>query len=190
MSEAMIPTSKSSDLDHFQSIPWCAQHLQGPRITTLTPDCRTAKSDGRNALYSTTLKTPETILAMLQVYEEPVSPMEPVDCVKTFLTLGPGLDGHPGVCHGGIVTTILDEVAAHPINVSKERGFIPRRPYMTGYLNTNYLRPVFTRTTILAQARILKIEGRKFLVEAWIEDSVGEILARAEVLYVQLKGSL
>ncbi|KAI1391670.1 HotDog domain-containing protein [Hypoxylon trugodes] len=182
--------SENSDYDHFASIPWCAPHLRGSRIITGSPRSRIVKPNGEDSLYAETLKSQSTILAMLEVYEEPESPTERVDSLKTFITLGSGLNGYPDVCHGGIVSAILDEVTNLLIPVNQQRGFIPDVPYMTAYLNTTFLMPVPTCATILAQARILKVEGRKYLSEGWIEDANGSILARAEVLYVALKSSL
>ncbi|KAI2629250.1 HotDog domain-containing protein [Hypomontagnella submonticulosa] len=182
--------ASKSDYEHFASIPWCAQHLRGSRIVTGTPASRRPKQNGEDSLYAETLKSQTTILAMLEVYEEPVSPTDRVDSIKTFLTLGSGLNGHPDVLHGGIVATILDEVTGLLIPINQQRGFIPEMPYMTVYLNTTFLKPVPTCATILAQARILKVEGRKHFAEGWIEDGNGEVLARAEALFVALKSSL
>ncbi|OTA89819.1 hypothetical protein M434DRAFT_398367 [Hypoxylon sp. CO27-5] len=181
---------KSPDYEHFASIPWCAQHLLGSRIITGVPSSRLPKSNGEDSLYAETLKSQTTILAMLEVYEEPILPTERVNSIKTFLTLGPGLNGHAGVAHGGIVAAILDEVIGLLMPINQQRGFMPDLPYMTAFLNTTFLKPVPTCATILAQAKILKVEGRKYFAEGWIEDGHGVILARAEALYVALKSSL
>ncbi|KAI1808247.1 HotDog domain-containing protein [Daldinia bambusicola] len=175
---------------HFASIPWCARHLRGSRIITQSPECRLQKLDGKDTLYSETLKSHTTIMAMLEVYEEPLLPTDRVNSAKAFLTLGPGLNGYAGVCHGGIVAAILDEVIGFLITLNQKRGYMPDFPYMTAYLNTKFFRPVPTCATILVQTKIIKLEGRKFLAEAWIEDSNGIVLARAEGLFVALKSVL
>ncbi|KAI8963101.1 HotDog domain-containing protein [Daldinia sp. FL1419] len=190
---ADIPIA-GSDHEHFASIPWCARHLRssksGSRIITRSPECRSRKSSGEDSLYSETLKSRATIMAMLEVYEEPPSPEEPINSVKAFLTLGPGLNGYPNVCHGGIVVTILDEVIGLLIPVNQQRKFMPDLPYMTAYLNTKFLKPVPTCATVLARARIVKLEGRKFRAEAWIEDGNGNMLARADALFLAIKSAL
>ncbi|KAI1097981.1 HotDog domain-containing protein [Jackrogersella minutella] len=182
--------AESSDHAHFASIPWCAQHMRGSKIITGSPACRVSKSSGEDSLYAETLKSQTTILAMLEVYEEPPLPTERVDSIKTFLTLGPGLNGHPDICHGGIVATILDEVIGSLFPINKQRGSIPDLPCMTVYLNTTFIKPVPTCATILAQGRILKVEGRKYYTDGWIEDGNGTILARVEALFIALKSSL
>ncbi|KAI2465216.1 HotDog domain-containing protein [Annulohypoxylon bovei var. microspora] len=183
-------SSKTSDYEHFASIHWCAQHLRGPRIIVSSPASRVPKPNGEDSLFTETLKSQTTILAMLEVYEEPRLPTDRVNSLKTFLTLGSGLNGHPGVCHGGIVTTILDEVIGLLIPINQTRGSIRDVPCMTAYLNTTFLKPVPTCATILARSRILKVEGRKYFAEGWIEDSHGAILARADALFVVLKSAL
>ncbi|KAI1505746.1 thioesterase superfamily protein [Biscogniauxia marginata] len=178
------------DHAHFASISWCARHLHGLRVVTRPPSSRHRKSNGEDAFFAETLKTQSTISAMLEVFEDPPSPLERIDHVKTFLTLGSGLNGHAGICHGGLVTTILDEVIGLLIPINKGRNAIPNTDYMTAYLNTTFFRPVPTSTTILAQARIVRAEGRKYYTEATIENKDGEVLARADALYVGRRSRL
>ncbi|KAI1452370.1 HotDog domain-containing protein [Annulohypoxylon moriforme] len=185
-----MPSILSSDYEHFASIPWCAKHLRGRRIITGSPASRKRKSNGEDSLYAETLKSQTTILAMLEVYEEPRSPTDRVDSLKMFLTLGTGLNGHPGICHGGIVVAILDEVIGLLIPTNQLRGSMKDLPFMTAFLNTSFYRPVPTCATILARARIVKVEGRKYFAEGWIEDSNGAMLARADALFVTLKSAL
>lgn len=184
------PEVATSDYEHFASIPWCARHLRGSRIITGQPASRVSKSNGEDSLFSQTLRTQYTILAMLEFYEDPISPTDPVDSINTFLTLGSGLNGHPDICHGGIVAAIMDEVLGLLIPINQQRGFLPERPYFTAYLNTTFVRPVPTCATILARARAVKVEGRKYILEGRIEDGDGNVLARAEAMFVFLRSKL
>ncbi|OTA99053.1 hypothetical protein M426DRAFT_325460 [Hypoxylon sp. CI-4A] len=186
-------TEISPDHEHFASIPWVAPHLSGQhdsRIITSTPESRVPKANGEDSLFAETLRTQSTIIAMLQVYEEPAFPVERIDSMKTFVTLGGGLNGHPSVLHGGIVCTILDEVLGALIILNQKGGRLPDAPIMTAYLNTTFLKPVPNCATHLAQAKIVKAEGRKIFVEAWIEDSDGTVLSRADALFIALRSSL
>ncbi|KAF2967718.1 hypothetical protein GQX73_g5869 [Xylaria multiplex] len=178
------------DHAHFASIPWCAHHLQGDRIVMRAPSCRTLKPAEEDALFADTLNSDRGIFRMLQVYEEPLSPTEKVNEIKAFLTLGSGLNGYAGVCHGGLVMTILDEVISDLVPINQRRKTIPSGTHMTAYLNTNFLKPVSTPTTILTRAWFAKIEGRKYFMQGTIEDESGAILARADALFIQLKSSL
>ncbi|KAI0467928.1 HotDog domain-containing protein [Xylaria cf. heliscus] len=178
------------DHAHFAAIPWCARHLQGDRVVTRTAPSRTLKSTGEDSLFADTLNSERGIVRMLQVHEQPLSPTERVAEVKAFLTLGSGLNGYPNVCHGGLVTTILDEVIGMLLPINQDRGQIPVGTYMTAYLNTTFVRPVPTPATILARTWFTKIEGRKYYTQGTIEDKNGDILARADALFVLLRSSL
>ncbi|KAI1113245.1 HotDog domain-containing protein [Nemania sp. NC0429] len=185
-----IAAMNSLDHSHFAAISWCAPHLQGDRIVTGTPRSRVIKTTGEDALFGHTLNSESTIVRMLQVHEEPASATERVNEIKVFLTLGSGLNGYPDICHGGLVTTIMDEVIGILIPVNRERKNISSGTHMTAYLNTSFIRPVPTPATILARAWFTKIEGRKFYTQGSIEDESGRILARADALFVELKTSL
>ncbi|KAJ8119533.1 hypothetical protein ONZ43_g3534 [Nemania bipapillata] len=181
---------ESQDYAHFAAIPWCTRHLQGDRLIIKTSPSRTIKPTGEDALFSETLNSESTIFRLLQVYEEPLSRTERVNEVKAFLTLGSGLNGYPDVCHGGLVTTILDEATGMLIPINQERKSIPSGTFMTAYLNTKFIRPVPTPITILARTWFTKVEGRKLFMQGTIEDENGIVLVQAEALYVQLKNSL
>ncbi|GAP90958.1 putative thioesterase superfamily protein [Rosellinia necatrix] len=178
------------DRAYFAAIPWCARHFNGDRIVTQTPPCRISKPTGEDALFAHTLNSEITIGRMLQVYEEPRSPKDRVDQIKVFIKLGNGLDGFPNVCHGGLVTTMLDEVIGALLPLNQDRKSIPSGTYMTAYLNTSFLRPVPTPTTILVRSWFTGVEGRKYFTKGTIESEGGIILARADALFIRLKSPL
>lgn len=181
----------NSDYAHFAAIPWCARHLKGDRIVSGIPPNRVLKkATEEDSLFADTLKTERTIVRMLELYEEPISPTARVDEIKVFLTLGIGMNGHPGVCQGGIVSAILDEAIGLLIPINRKREVIPNASYFTAYLNVSFIKPVPTPTTILARAWFTKVEGRKYFAEAVIEDASGIVLARTDALYVQTRSSL
>ncbi|KAI0508972.1 HotDog domain-containing protein [Xylaria bambusicola] len=178
------------DHAHFAAIPWCARHLQGERVVVYVPTNRTRKPSGEDNLFADTLNSKQSISHTLQIHEKPLSPTGRIDETKTFLALGSGLNGYPDVCHGGLTMAILDELMGQIMPLNQQRGAIPRGMYMTAYLNARFLKPVSTPAVILARAWIAKVKGRKFFLEATVEDEQGVILARAESLFVQLKSSL
>ncbi|KAI1323667.1 thioesterase superfamily protein [Xylariaceae sp. FL0255] len=194
MTENTKRIKDSENLAHFAAIPWCARHLKGEHIIAEIPPSRIIKSATQeDGLFAETLNTPKAIEFMLQVYTEPSLQSQTsgqlVDEIKCFLTLGSGLNGHPGVCHGGLVTTILDEVTGLFIPANMKRKLIPRGKIMTAYLNTTFIKPVPTNSTVMARGRLVKVEGRKYLTEGTVEDENGNVLARAEALFVMLKAA-
>ncbi|KAI1362976.1 thioesterase superfamily protein [Xylaria arbuscula] len=180
----------SPDHTHFAAIPWCTGHLGGDRVIVKVPFSRTIKASGEDNLFADTLNSERGITHMLQVYEEPLSPTEIIKEVKTFVTLGSGLNGYADVCHGGLLMAILDEAMGQIVPINQDHGRIPPGTHMTAYLNMRFLKPVPTPATILVRARLTKVEGRKTFLEGIVEDEIGAICARAESLFVQLKSSL
>ena len=178
------------DHAHFAAIPWCARHFGGDRVTVEVPFNRTIKASGEDNLFADTLNSAQGISHMLQVYEEPLSPTARIEEVKTFATLGSGLNGYASVCHGGLLMTILDEAMGQIVPVNQEKGRIPPGTHMTAYLNMRFFKPVPTPSTILVRARLAKSEGRKTFLEGTIEDENGVVYGRAESLFVQLRSSL
>lgn len=168
-------------------IPWCAELLNNPQLTAYISPSRQVKPDGSDRAFATTLKTESTIAAYVALYKKPQQTGTPIPEFKAILTLGSDLNGFPNVCHGGIVATILDEVAGELINVNLKHRGIKRTSYMTAYLNTSYKKQVKTPGTILVVARIAKIEGRKLFITATVEDGRGTVLTKAEGLFIGLK---
>ncbi|EQB49692.1 major facilitator superfamily transporter [Colletotrichum gloeosporioides Cg-14] len=184
--------SENPDAKHFLSIPWAAAHIDAPGTVRETASSRFPKQDTEDELFSTTLHTDKTIAAFLTLYKRPSAAYgeNMIREVKALLTLRHGVNGYPNVSHGGIVATILDEVIGLVFPVNKINGLIPDGAYMTAYLNTQYVRPVQTPQTILVVATVKKVEGRKYWIEGVIEDKDGQVLAKAESLYVKVKEKL
>jgi uncharacterized protein (TIGR00369 family) len=178
----------SSDLNHFLGIPWCADHLRKPGIKAWTPPrTRVPDSDGEHVVWSKTLNDPDAFSAFLAFCTAPGEPSAMLEQVNVLLSCGHGLQGHPGFLHGGIVAAILDEVSGLLPTMNRDRKALPNVSYMTGHLNVTFKRPVRTPGTILATAKVAKLEGRRLHVEGALKDEKGTVLAQSDVLFIALK---
>jgi acyl-coenzyme A thioesterase PaaI-like protein len=177
----------SADIERIASIPWCAKYLNKPDVVVETAPSRIPQSTQEHELFSRTLNSPGTVDAFVIFYNQPQNDQEPIQEIKSFLTLGSGLNGYPGVCHGGIVASILDEVLSFFLPLNARRNVFPQVNYMTGYLNTSYLGPIPTSTTVMCVARVVKIDGRKVYLEGHIENEAGAVLAKGDALFIGLK---
>ncbi len=173
------------DLAHFSSIPWCNEHLQQPNLTILTPSSRQVKASKLDSLFSRTLSTPETISSFLLLHETPANNSALVTELKLLVTLGSGLNSYPGVCHGGIVATLLDEAVGQLVRVNNARGTLSGN-FMTAYLNTTFKRPVPAPGTVLVTARVTQRKGQKLYVESRIWDEHSVSLAKTDTLYMKI----
>ena len=192
-----MSTPPHPEVAHFLAIPWCQRLLAASHLTIHPCITRTAKPHNEEALMAQTLNSPSTVAGFILFYEPPPpSTSELLTSVSALLTLGPMLNGWRGVCHGGIIMTVLDEVLGQIPALNRDRGAVPDLTTLTAYLNTKFEAPVRTDEapgggkTVLVRARLKKHEGRKMWVEGEMEDENGKVLARADALFVQIKEKL
>lgn len=109
---------------------------------------------------------------------------------KSFVSifyLGAAMCGHPGIVHGGLLATLLDEGMA--------RCCFPALPNgigVTANLNIDYRRPAPADGYAVLRAETVKVEGRKAWVEGRIETLPEEgkepvVLVEAKALFVEPK---
>jgi adenylylsulfate kinase len=99
--------------------------------------------------------------------------------------LGGNLCGHPGLVHGGLLATLLDEGLARCCFAA-----LPNKVGMTANLNINYRAPAPADAFVVLRAKTTKVEGRKAWVEGHIETLVapGEkptLLVEASALFIE-----
>lgn len=106
--------------------------------------------------------------------------------------VGPSLCGHPGIIHGGMLATLLDEGLARACFPA-----LPNKVGVTASLTINYRRPCPANSYIVLRAETTKVEGRKAWVMGWIEVLTedgepapeAERLVEAEALFIEPKGA-
>ena len=103
--------------------------------------------------------------------------------------LGPALCGHPGIVHGGLLATILDEGLARCCFAA-----LPNKVGVTASLKIDYRKPCMAGQFVVLKAETTKVEGRKAWVKGRLETLVDEgrgevpvVLAEAEALFVEPK---
>ena len=99
--------------------------------------------------------------------------------------LGTDLCGHPGIVHGGLLATLLDEGLARCCFPA-----LPNKVGMTASLNINYRKPAPAGAYVVLKAKTVRVEGRKAWVEGRIETLAGEgeqpqVLVEATALFIE-----
>ncbi|KAF2266915.1 Thioesterase/thiol ester dehydrase-isomerase [Lojkania enalia] len=101
--------------------------------------------------------------------------------------IGSALCGHPGIVHGGLLATLLDEGLARCCFPA-----LPNKVAVTASLQVNYKKPALAGQVIVLKAETTKVEGRKAWVKGRLETLVdkkrGEvpvILTEAEALFIE-----
>jgi uncharacterized protein (TIGR00369 family) len=201
---AASPLSRTGDIDAAKArlcrIPWCAKLLFQPGLTIERPRAyRDGERRGReDSLTATTLNVGDGVSEFLYFYHENAggadeshepahSKGDAKDVVReisAIVVAGEGLNGFPDTLHGGILATLLDEIMGTWVNLNWARGVLTRTAWMTASLNTTFLKPVKTPITLLAVARLVKLDGRKLFLEARLEDGKDQVLAKADALFV------
>jgi acyl-coenzyme A thioesterase PaaI-like protein len=87
------------------------------------------------------------------------------------------LMGPPGVMHGGLVATALDEAMA--LAVRPEHEFAP-----TARLETDLRAPIPIGTFVEVSARIVERDGRKLVAAAELRGEDGTLLAEGRGVFV------
>lgn len=95
------------------------------------------------------------------------------DAIVTRTTVDDRFHGAPGIVHGGIVATLLDEVSCAAIFFSREQMVV------TGELTVRYARPCPTDVPLEVSARITRETSRYLVVDGAIRRD-GVELARSQ----------
>lgn len=87
--------------------------------------------------------------------------------------------GAPGLAHGGLLTTFLDEVLG-------SLNWLLGRPAVTGRLEVDFRRPVPVGSTLQVQARVEGVLDRKIYVAGEGRLPDGTLVVQAAALFVEV----
>ncbi|WP_405906264.1 MULTISPECIES: PaaI family thioesterase [unclassified Streptomyces] len=90
--------------------------------------------------------------------------------------------GAPGLAHGGVLATALDESLG-------SLNWLLRTIAVTGRLETDFVRPVPVDTVLYLEAEVTAVAGRKIYSTATgrIGGPEGPVAVRAEALFIEVK---
>ncbi|MBM9507260.1 PaaI family thioesterase [Actinacidiphila acididurans] len=102
--------------------------------------------------------------------------------VTAEFTVRPAHQGAPGLAHGGVLASALDETLG-------SLNWLLRTIAVTGRLETDYVRPVPVGATLHLAARCHAVAGRKIFstAEGRIGGPDGPLAVRADALFVEVK---
>ncbi len=103
---------------------------------------------------------------------------------ETRVRFGPEHQGSPGLVHGGLLATLLDETMGSV--VLDEPG-----PRLTADMSVRYRRPTPIDTDLVCRAQIAEASDRGFSVDATITATADEdlVLVEGSARYVLSRGS-
>ncbi|MFD7921866.1 PaaI family thioesterase [Streptomyces sp. NPDC059740] len=102
--------------------------------------------------------------------------------VRAEFTVQPAHQGAPGLAHGGVLATALDETLG-------SLGWLLRTIAVTGRLETDFLRPVPVGTVLHIDAEVTAVHGRKIYSSAVGRTGgpEGPVAVRADALFIEVK---
>lgn len=99
--------------------------------------------------------------------------------IRGVFRLGAEYQGGPGIVHGGIVATLLDEVMAKVSRFEKDVA-------VTGELTVEYLKPVPVGEDLTVEGWETERNGRLRMRQGEIRNSSGAVLARGRGKFVEI----
>ena len=89
--------------------------------------------------------------------------------------------GAPGLAHGGLLTTALDEILG-------SLNWLLAGPAVTGRLEVDFRRPVPVGTQLVVDADVVGVKGRKVFTRAIgrLDDPDGPVAVSAAALFIQV----
>ncbi|CAG8476588.1 12283_t:CDS:2 [Funneliformis mosseae] len=106
---------------------------------------------------------------------------EKKECVY-ILHVGSDMCGHNGIVHGGLLSTIMDEVLA-----IASIPCLPGKNGATAFLHVNFRKPCKAEQILIGRGKTTKLEGRKGFVEGTLETLDGIKLVDANALFISVK---
>lgn len=101
------------------------------------------------------------------------------EAVQTTFTPDESHQGYPGLLHGGILTSLLDETMGYA--AAHQGAWV-----MTGRLDVRYLAPAPIGRAIFVTARVTRRRGRAHEIEAEARLVDGSPVARAKGLFMKV----
>ncbi len=107
------------------------------------------------------------------------------DTVQSVVTPADHFQGYPGVLHGGIVASILDEVVGRSVMSGDHHRFM-----MTVSMNVQYRHPVPTGQALTAIGHVTRLKGRIGKAEGKIVLPDGLVACEAQLILANMPDEL
>ena len=177
-----MPEEATSDF----SLPWCCALFDSPAWKVIpTLSRQRPKGDTENSLLADSLWNDRGVRAMQTFIKSNNRSPSDMEVLQLF-SLGSGINGISGTCHGAIISLMLDEGAAQLAT-----GLFGRYEIVTGALNVRFKRRLETPRVVLCRAWLEgPVQERKLTIKGTVEDGVGGVFATGETIFVRLKANL
>ena len=139
--------------------PLALQLRDDPGLIESRPHLQMPEAIKKQSLTAGTLGGPRKFVVPPRVWRDGNG-----QSMVSIIYIGPELCGHPGIVHGGLLATLLDEGFAGCCFDA-----LPHKIGVTANLNINYRSPAPAGRYFVLRATTTKVEGRKAWVEGRLE---------------------
>ncbi len=105
--------------------------------------------------------------------------------VESIFKIREEFQGYPGIAHGGILATILDEVVGRVAMIGDHHRFM-----MTVNMKVQFRNPVPIETRLRAQGKIIKLKGRLCKAQGQILLPDGKVGCEAELTLADMPSEM
>lgn len=175
------PDALSQEIEDFiHNHPLSVSLRENPEFTESRPHLKIPEYMRARNLTAGTLAGPNKIVVPPVVFSE-----EGGKSMTSLLYLGSDLSGHPGIVHGGLLATLLDEGLARCCFPA-----LPNKVGVTANLSIDYRLPAMADSYVIMRAETVKVEGRKAWVEGRLETLPKDgqepaVLVEAKALFIE-----
>ncbi|KAJ5832298.1 hypothetical protein N7474_000609 [Penicillium riverlandense] len=168
--------------DHIRTHPIAESLRANPDFTESRPHLKFPEALRERSLTAGTLAGSNKIVVPPYVFNERGG-----KSMVSLMYLGSDICGHPGIVHGGLLATLLDEGLARCCFPA-----LPNKIGVTANLNIDYRAPSMANQYVVLRAETVKVEGRKAWVEGRIETLPTDgtepvLLVEAKALFIEPK---
>jgi acyl-coenzyme A thioesterase PaaI-like protein len=105
-------TATSEHLEAFAPLTWATPYLTSPNWVACERQRGTESGEDTDRFCRDTMRANNGVRHWLELYEKP-APGAKVTKSISLIKYGTGLNGFPGICHGGALLTLMDEAMLH-----------------------------------------------------------------------------
>ncbi|KAJ5740610.1 hypothetical protein N7493_000482, partial [Penicillium malachiteum] len=156
----IAPDERTQEIeDTLKNHPEAQALRASPEFKEARPHLKIPATLRPRSLTAGTLSGPNKIVVPPYIFSE-----RDGKSLVSLMYLGSDICGHPGIVHGGLLATLLDEGLARCCFPA-----LPNKIGVTANLNIDYRAPAMADQYIALRAETVKVEGRKAWVEGRIE---------------------
>ncbi|KAJ5152092.1 hypothetical protein N7492_010387 [Penicillium capsulatum] len=168
--------------ERLRNHPEAVKLRENPDYKEARPHLKIPEALRERSLTAGTLAGPNKIVVPPYVFSE-----RDGKSMVQLMFLGSDICGHPGIIHGGLLATLLDEGLARCCFPA-----LPNKVAVTANLNIDYRSPARAESYFALRAETVKVEGRKAWVEGRIETLPEDgteptVLVEAKALFIEPK---